>query len=80
MTNPSSTIVRRLWNYCNVLPDGQRVGSARKVEAAVQAGAKRAARLRQIIPEGDVSPPGEAVLRTAFEGGCDIIRLTFFVR
>lgn len=55
-TPASSTIVQCLWKTCNGLRDGQRL------EAAVEAGLKRAARLRHIVPEG------EAVLRSAFEG------------
>jgi len=56
MSIPSSTIVQRLWNYCNVLRDEWRLKSARAVESAVEAGLKRAVRLRQ------------SVLRSAFEG------------
>jgi hypothetical protein len=57
MTTPaSSTIVQRLWNYCNVLHDERRLVAGWAVDAAVEAGLKRAGRLRQ------------AVLKAAFEG------------
>jgi len=62
MNATSSTIVQRLWNYCNVLRDEWWLESARVVESAVDVGLERAARLRHIVPEG------EAVLRSAFEG------------
>ena len=67
----SSTIVQRLWNYCNVLRDEQRLSVVGEVpcgddiESAVDAGLVRAAnevRLRH------GSPLGEAVSRSAFEG------------
>jgi hypothetical protein len=56
MSTQSSTIVQRLWNYCNVLRDEPRLLVVGEVESAVEAGLVRAARLRQ------------AVLRFAFEG------------
>jgi hypothetical protein len=56
MTNKSSTIVQRLWNYCNILRD------ERWLEAAIQAGRKRLARLRHL------SSSEQAVLKAAFEG------------
>jgi hypothetical protein len=71
MSTQSSTIVQRLWNYCNVLrDDGMSYGDnverrlsvvgevpyGDDIESAVQAGLVRAGRLRQ------------AVLRSAFEG------------
>jgi hypothetical protein len=52
----SSTIVQRLWNYCNVLRDERRLSVVGEVESAVEVGLVRSARLRQ------------AVLRSAFEG------------
>jgi hypothetical protein len=56
MNTQSSTIVQRLWNYCNVLRDERRLSVVGEVESAVEAGLARASRLRQ------------AVLRSAFEG------------
>ena len=68
MSSQSSTIVQRLWNYCNVLRDERRLSMVGEVpygddtpfgddvESAVEAGLARSARLRQ------------AVLRSAFEG------------
>jgi hypothetical protein len=65
MNTPSSTIVQRLWNYCNVLRDEWRLSVIGEVpygddiESAVEVGLIRAAsvaRLRQ------------SVLRSAFEG------------
>jgi hypothetical protein len=62
MNTPSSTIVQRLWNYCNVLRDEWRLSVIGEVpygddiESAVEVGLIRAGRLRQ------------SVLRSAFEG------------
>jgi hypothetical protein len=56
MNATSSTIVQRLWNYCNVLRDERRLLVVREVESAVEVGLVRAGRLRQ------------SVLRSAFEG------------
>ncbi len=70
MNTSSSTIVQRLWNYCNVLRDERRLSVVGKVpcgddtlfgdevESAVRAGLARVARLRHIVPVG------EAVLRS----------------
>lgn len=55
MNTPSSTIVQRLWNYCNMLRDERRL-SVMELESAVEVGLARAAKLRQ------------AILRSAFEG------------
>ena len=56
MNTQSSTVVQRLWNYCNVLRDEQRLSVVGEVESAVEVGLVRAGRLRQ------------SVLRSAFEG------------
>jgi hypothetical protein len=59
MTTQSSTIVQRVWNYCNVLRDDgisygdydeRRLSVAREVESAVEGALVRAARLRHIVP------------------------------
>jgi hypothetical protein len=55
MNTQSSTIVQRLWNYCNILRD-RRLLVVGEVESAVEVGLVRAGRLRQ------------SVLRSAFEG------------
>jgi len=68
MNTPSSTIVQRLWNYCNVLRVEQRLSVVGEVpygddtpfgddvESAVEVGLARASRLRQ------------SILKHAFEG------------
>jgi len=56
MNTTSSTIVQRLWNYCNVLRDTRLLSVVREVESAVGVGLLRAARLRQ------------SVLKSAFAG------------
>ena len=50
MNAQSSTIVQRLWNYCNVLRDERRLSVVEKVESAVEVGLVRVGRLRHIIP------------------------------
>jgi hypothetical protein len=57
MNTQSSTIVQRLWNYCNFLRDKRRLSVVGEVESAVEVGLVRAGRQR--LP----------VLRSAFEGG-----------
>ncbi len=42
----SSTIVQRLWNYCNVLHYKQCIFGGEEVEAAVEAGLVQASRLK----------------------------------
>ena len=65
MSTQSSTIVQRVWNYCNVLRDdgisygdydGRQLSVVKEVESVVAASMARAARLRQ------------SVLKSAFEG------------
>jgi hypothetical protein len=62
MNIQSSTIVQRLWNYCNFLHDDGRLSVVGEVpcgddiESAVEVDLVRAGRLRQ------------SVLRSAFEG------------
>jgi len=55
MSTQSSTIVQRVWNYCNVLQDDG-ISYGEYVESSVEEALVRASRLRQ------------AVLRSAFEG------------
>jgi hypothetical protein len=43
MNSQSSTIVQRVWNYCNVLRDERRLSVVGEVESAVEAGLVRAA-------------------------------------
>jgi len=38
MNTQPSTIVQRLWNYCNVLRDVRRLSVVRQVESAVEVG------------------------------------------
>lgn len=56
MSAQSFAIFQRLWNYCNILRDEQRLSAVGEFESAVEVGLARASRLRQ------------AVLRFAFEG------------
>jgi len=61
MTTESATIVKRLWNYCNVLrDDGVSYDNCRvlvkNLRTAIEANLTRAERLRQ------------AILKKAFEG------------
>ena len=55
MNSQSSTIVQRLWNYCNVLRDLWLLEIG-EIESAVEVGLVSAGRVRQ------------SVLRSAFEG------------
>ena len=74
MSTQSSTIFRRLRNYCNILSVEPRlsvvgdVSYRDDIESAVDAGLARAGRLRHIILVEGESPSGESVLRSAFEG------------
>ena len=56
MSTQSSTIVQRLWNYCNILHNEWRLSVVGEVESTVEVGLFRVGRLRQ------------AVLRSVFEG------------
>jgi len=53
---------------CLIIGMSSRLQSLGNFRSAVEAGLVRVGRLRHIIPVGDVSPSGEAVLRSAFEG------------
>lgn len=56
MNAASYIIVQCRWDSCNILRDEQQLDATRGVESAVDAGLKRAGRLRQ------------SVLKAAFEG------------
>jgi type I restriction enzyme M protein len=61
MNIQSSTIVKRVWNYCNVLRDDG-IFYGNYVESALEKALVRALRLRQAVPFGD------DMLKPAFEG------------
>lgn len=45
----SSTIVQRLWNFCNVLRDGRRLSVARQGKPPMEVGLARASRLKAVL-------------------------------